>query len=64
MNLAMMLAAEAADELPPANVLEWSFLAALIAVSGLLGVLALVVVARMVEPRGVKVLLRRIAGKA
>lgn len=49
---------------PPANVLEWSFLGVLGLMTVVIGLLALVVVARLVEPRGVKVLLRRLAGKA
>lgn len=49
---------------PPLNVLEFAFLIVLggmVVASGLVG---LVVVTRMVEPGGVKVLLRRLAGKS
>ncbi|HEX9776441.1 MAG TPA: hypothetical protein VGB83_12795 [Actinomycetota bacterium] len=46
------------------NLLEWTFvgiLALMVAVSGLFGV---VVVARLVEPRGMRALLRRLLGRA
>jgi len=46
------------------NVLEWTFigiLALMVVVSGLFG---LFVIARLVEPRGMRTLLRRIAGRA
>lgn len=46
------------------NVLEWSFIGVLALMTVVIGWLALVVVARVVEPRGVKVLLRRLIGKA
>jgi len=42
---------------------EWTFMALLVAMVGLAGLFSLVVVARVVEPRGVKALLRRLAGR-
>lgn len=47
----------------PPNVLEWSFIAVLATMSLAAGLFALAVVARLVEPRGVRALLRRIAGR-
>ena len=46
------------------NVLEWSFIGVLALMTVAIGWIALVVVTRVVEPRGVKVLLRRLVGKA
>jgi len=39
------------------------FIALLIAMVGIAGLFSIVVVARLVEPRGVKALLRRLAGR-
>ena len=47
----------------PFNVLEWSFLVVLTLALGATGVFGLVVVARLVEPRGVRALLRRLTGR-
>lgn len=52
-----MLAAE------PWNVLEWTFVVLLALMVVAVGLFGLVVVARLVEPRGMRVLVRRIAGK-
>ena len=46
------------------NVLEWSFVGLLAMMTVVVGAFGLVVVARLVEPRGVRVLIKRIAGKA
>ena len=46
------------------NVLEWSFIGVLALMTIAVGLFGLVVVARIVEPRGVRALLRRIVGKA
>jgi uncharacterized membrane protein YuzA (DUF378 family) len=43
--------------------LEWTFMGLLAAMVGLAGVFGLFVVARLVEPRGVKALLRKLAGR-
>lgn len=43
--------------------LEYSFIALLAFMLGLSGLIGLTVVARMVEPGGVRALLRRLAGK-
>lgn len=43
--------------------LEFSFTALLVAMTVGSGVVALVVVARIVEPRGVRALVRRLAGR-
>lgn len=43
--------------------LEWGFIGALIAMVVLVGIFGFFVVARMVEPRGVRVLLRKITGR-
>ena len=59
-----MVAALLAEELPPPNVLEWSFVGVLVLMTIAVGLLGLMVVARVVEPRGLRVLLRRLAGKA
>lgn len=56
-----MLLAEIAKR--PFNVLEWSFLGALAAMTVVIGILSVVVIARVVEPKGLKVLLKRLAGK-
>lgn len=45
------------------NVLEISFLALLGLMGALITLIAVVVVARLVEPRGARALLRRLAGK-
>jgi hypothetical protein len=45
------------------NALEWGFISALVAMIILVGLFSLVVVARVVEPRGVRVLLRKIIGR-
>ena len=42
---------------------EWTFISLLAAMVGAAGLFSLVVVARVVEPRGVKALLRRLAGR-
>jgi hypothetical protein len=39
------------------------FIALLVAMVGLAGLFSFVVVARLVEPRGIKALLRRLAGR-
>jgi hypothetical protein len=52
-----MLAAEAW------NALEWTFVSLLALMVVAVGLFGLVVVARLVEPRGVRVLLRRLTGK-
>jgi len=59
-----LLAAAQATELGPPNVLEWSFIGVLALMSIAIGGLATMVVVRVVEPRGLKVFLRRLAGKA
>ncbi|HEX9712441.1 MAG TPA: hypothetical protein VGB52_07825 [Actinomycetota bacterium] len=59
-----MLVPLLAQELPPPNVLEWSFVGLLLLMTAAVGVLSLVVVARLVEPRGLLALLRRFVGKA
>lgn len=46
------------------SVLEWTFIGVLVLMTAAVGWLSLVVVARIVEPRGLKALLRRIVGKA
>lgn len=61
MILASLLAA---DELPPPNVLEWSFIGVLALMTAAVGIISLVVVVRLVEPRGLRVLLRRLVGRA
>lgn len=43
--------------------LEWGFISALAAMVVLVGIFGLIVVARVVEPRGVRVLLRKISGR-
>jgi len=43
--------------------LEWTFMGVLTAATLIAGLFGIFVVARLVEPRGVKVLLRKIAGK-
>lgn len=44
-------------------VVEWTFMGVLILMVAAAGLFSVVVVARLVEPRGVKALLRRIAGR-
>jgi hypothetical protein len=44
-------------------IVEYTFIVILIAMVGAAGLFSLVVVARLVEPRGVKALLRRLAGR-
>lgn len=44
--------------------LEWGFLSALGAMVVLVGVFSVIVVARVVEPRGARVLLRRLIGRS
>lgn len=46
------------------NVLEWTFIGVLALMTVAVGLFGLVVVARIVEPRGVRALLRRLAGRA
>lgn len=43
--------------------LEWGFIGALVAMVILVGLFGMIVVARVVEPRGVRVLLRKIIGR-
>ena len=43
--------------------LEWTFMTVLAAATGIAGVFGIFVVARLIEPRGLKVLLRKLAGK-
>ena len=44
--------------------IEWVYIGALAAMVVLVGLFSVVVVARVVEPRGAKVLLKRIAGRS
>lgn len=64
MNPLPFLAKAAVEAFPPWNVLEWSFIAVLVLALASAGAFGAVVIARTVEPRGVKALLRRISGKA
>ena len=45
------------------HLLEWSFAGLLLVMTGLVGLLSLVVVVRVVEPRGLRALLMKLAGK-
>ena len=60
MTFAPLLAVEAQTY----NVLEWAFLGVLALMTIGIGLISLMVIVRLVEPRGFKVLLRRLAGKA
>lgn len=46
------------------NVLEWTFIGALVLMTAVIGLFSVMILARVVEPKGLRVLLRRIAGKA
>ena len=48
----------------PWNALEWSFVGLLAIMTVVVGLFGLVVVARLVEPRGVRALVRRITGRS
>jgi hypothetical protein len=45
------------------KLLEWSFTGLLVLMTALTGLLAVVVVVRVVEPRGIRALLMKLAGK-
>lgn len=61
-NTFLIAASEIGKE--PYNLLEWVYIVVLGLMTVAVGVFGLFVVARVVEPRGMKALLRRLAGKA
>ncbi|MHB8513454.1 MAG: hypothetical protein ACYDCC_14940 [Actinomycetota bacterium] len=46
------------------QLLEWSFITLLAGMLGLAGIIGLIVVVRLVEPRGLKAFLQRFSGKS